>query len=94
MNKLTFKIKNVFIKYIVLINRNIIYLKKKPLKSISKVLQGKKGRFRENLLGKTVDYSGRSVIVVEPNLKLNECEIPLEICEIKNNIKITLNKRF
>lgn len=58
---------------------------KKPLKSFSKILQGKKGRFRENLLGKTVDYSGRSVIVVEPNLKLNECGIPLEIDVINKN---------
>lgn len=52
---------------------------KKPLRSLSKLIQGKKGRFRENLLGKTVDYSGRSVIIVEPKLKLNECGIPLEI---------------
>ena len=44
-------------------------------------IKGKKGRFRENLLGKTVDYSGRSVIVVEPKLKLNECGLPEEIDE-------------
>jgi DNA-directed RNA polymerase beta' subunit len=42
-------------------------------------LQGKKGRIRENILGKTVDYSGRSVIVVGPALSLNKCGLPLEI---------------
>ena len=55
---------------------------KKNSKSIAKNLQGKKGRFRENLLGKTVDYSGRTVIVVEPNLKLKECCLPFEIGEV------------
>lgn len=59
--------------------RNNLYLNKKPLKSLSKIIQGKKGRFRENLLGKTVDYSGRSVIIVEPKLSLNECGIPIEM---------------
>ncbi len=49
---------------------------KRPLKSLSDVLRGKQGRFRQNLLGKRVDYSGRSVIVVEPKLKLNQCGIP------------------
>nr|YP_009503400.1 RNA polymerase beta' subunit [Euglena clara]AXA45458.1 RNA polymerase beta' subunit [Euglena clara] len=49
------------------------------LKSLTKNLQGKRGLFRENILGKTVDYSGRSVIIVEPNLKLAECGIPKEI---------------
>jgi len=48
----------------------------RPLKSLADVLKGKQGRFRQNLLGKRVDYSGRSVIVVGPNLKLNECGIP------------------
>jgi DNA-directed RNA polymerase subunit beta' len=48
-------------------------------KSIINNIQGKKGRFRENLLGKTVDYSGRSVIVVEPRLTLKECGIPIKI---------------
>lgn len=48
----------------------------RPLKSLSDSLKGKQGRFRQNLLGKRVDYSGRSVIVVGPNLKLNECGIP------------------
>ena len=43
------------------------------MKSLSDMLKGKQGRFRQNLLGKRVDYSGRSVIVVGPNLKLNEC---------------------
>ncbi|MCC6722734.1 MAG: DNA-directed RNA polymerase subunit beta' [Bacteroidia bacterium] len=48
----------------------------RPLKSLSDMLKGKQGRFRQNLLGKRVDYSGRSVIVVGPSLKLNECGIP------------------
>ena len=48
----------------------------RPLKSLSDMLKGKQGRFRQNLLGKRVDYSGRSVIVVGPNLKLNECGLP------------------
>ncbi len=48
----------------------------RPLKSLSDSLKGKQGRFRQNLLGKRVDYSGRSVIVVGPTLKLNECGIP------------------
>ncbi|MEY3984543.1 MAG: hypothetical protein RL160_2102 [Bacteroidota bacterium] len=48
----------------------------RPLKSLSDMLKGKQGRFRQNLLGKRVDYSGRSVIVVGPKLKLNECGIP------------------
>ncbi len=48
----------------------------RALKSLSGVLKGKQGRFRQNLLGKRVDYSGRSVIVVGPNLKLHECGIP------------------
>ena len=49
---------------------------KKKLKSLSEALKGKQGRFRQNLLGKRVDYSGRSVIVVGPDLKLDECGIP------------------
>ncbi|MCL1936080.1 MAG: DNA-directed RNA polymerase subunit beta' [Defluviitaleaceae bacterium] len=48
----------------------------RPLKSLSDLLKGKQGRFRQNLLGKRVDYSGRSVIVVGPNLKLYQCGIP------------------
>nr|AKL79026.1 RNA polymerase beta' subunit [Euglena viridis] len=60
-------------------NTNLKSINKKKLKPLSSNIQGKKGRFRENLLGKTVDYSGRSVIVVEPKLKLNECGIPKEI---------------
>ncbi|MBT3174990.1 MAG: DNA-directed RNA polymerase subunit beta' [Lentimicrobiaceae bacterium] len=51
----------------------------RPLKSLSDSLKGKRGRFRQNLLGKRVDYSGRSVIVVGPNLKLNECGFPKEM---------------
>jgi DNA-directed RNA polymerase subunit beta' len=45
-------------------------------------IKGKEGRLRENLLGKTVDYSGRSVIVVEPKLSLNECGLPEDIVVI------------
>lgn len=48
----------------------------RPLKSLSDLLKGKQGRFRQNLLGKRVDYSGRSVIVVGPHLKLNQCGLP------------------
>jgi DNA-directed RNA polymerase subunit beta' len=49
---------------------------KRPLKSLSDMLKGKQGRFRQNLLGKRVDYSGRSVIVVGPDLKLHQCGLP------------------
>ncbi len=49
---------------------------KRPLKSLAEMLKGKQGRFRQNLLGKRVDYSGRSVIVVGPDLKLHECGLP------------------
>jgi DNA-directed RNA polymerase subunit beta' len=52
---------------------------RKPLKSLSEMLKGKQGRFRQNLLGKRVDYSGRSVIVVGPELKLNECGLPKDM---------------
>ncbi|NUL81374.1 MAG: DNA-directed RNA polymerase subunit beta' [Armatimonadetes bacterium] len=51
----------------------------RPLKSLSDMLKGKEGRFRKNLLGKRVDYSGRSVIVVGPHLKLHQCGLPKEI---------------
>jgi len=51
----------------------------RPLKSLSSMLKGKQGRFRQNLLGKRVDYSGRSVIVVGPNLKMYQCGIPKEM---------------
>lgn len=51
----------------------------RPLKSLSDILKGKQGRFRQNLLGKRVDYSGRSVIVVGPELKLNQCGLPKEM---------------
>ena len=49
---------------------------KRPLKSLAEMLKGKQGRFRQNLLGKRVDYSGRSVIVVGPTLKLHQCGLP------------------
>lgn len=51
----------------------------RPLKSLSDILKGKKGRFRQNLLGKRVDYSGRSVIVVGPTLKVDQCGLPKEM---------------
>lgn len=51
----------------------------RPLKSLSELLRGKQGRFRQNLLGKRVDYSGRSVIVVGPSLKLYQCGLPKEM---------------
>ena len=53
--------------------RVITSTNKRPLKSLSEMLKGKQGRFRQNLLGKRVDYSGRSVIVVGPELKLHQC---------------------
>ncbi len=56
--------------------RVITGVNKRPLKSLSDMLKGKQGRFRQNLLGKRVDYSGRSVIVVGPELKLHQCGIP------------------
>ena len=56
--------------------RTILGANKKPLKSLSDMLRGKQGRFRQNLLGKRVDYSGRSVIVVGPELKLHQCGLP------------------
>ncbi|MDO5457623.1 MAG: DNA-directed RNA polymerase subunit beta' [Atopococcus tabaci] len=51
----------------------------RPLKSLSHMLKGKQGRFRQNLLGKRVDYSGRSVIVVGPNLRMDQCGLPNEM---------------
>ena len=59
--------------------RNITGAGNRPLKSLSSMLKGKQGRFRQNLLGKRVDYSGRSVIVVGPNLKMYECGVPKEM---------------
>ena len=51
----------------------------RPLKSLSDIIKGKYGRFRQNLLGKRVDYSGRSVIIVGPSLKINQCGLPCEM---------------
>ena len=56
--------------------RPILGSNRKPLKSLSEIIKGKQGRFRQNLLGKRVDYSGRSVIVVGPELKLHQCGLP------------------
>ena len=59
--------------------RSVTAAGNRPLKSLSSMLKGKQGRFRQNLLGKRVDYSGRSVIVVGPNLKMYQCGIPKEM---------------
>ncbi len=82
--------------------RNVTGAGNRPLKSLSSMLKGKQGRFRQNLLGKRVDYSGRSVIVVGPSLKMYQCGIPKDMAlelfkphvihglvekEIANNIK-------
>ena len=56
--------------------RAITGTNKRPLKSLADMIKGKQGRFRQNLLGKRVDYSGRSVIVVGPTLKLHQCGLP------------------
>lgn len=56
-----------------------LYLNNKALKSLTEILEGKQGRFRQSLLGKRVDYSGRSVIIVGPNLRLNQCGLPYEM---------------
>ncbi|OFW63308.1 MAG: DNA-directed RNA polymerase subunit beta' [Actinobacteria bacterium RBG_19FT_COMBO_36_27] len=56
--------------------RAVVGAGNRPLKSLSDMLKGKQGRFRQNLLGKRVDYSGRSVIVVNPNLELSQCGLP------------------
>ena len=59
--------------------RAVMGASSRPLKSLSDMLKGKQGRFRQNLLGKRVDYSGRSVIVVGPELKMNECGLPKQM---------------
>ncbi|MFA5362793.1 MAG: DNA-directed RNA polymerase subunit beta' [Candidatus Omnitrophota bacterium] len=59
--------------------RPVVGANNRPLKSLSDMLKGKQGRFRQNLLGKRVDYSGRSVIVVGPELKLHECGLPKQM---------------
>ena len=59
--------------------RAVVGLNNRPLKSLSDIIEGKQGRFRQNLLGKRVDYSGRSVIIVGPELKLNQCGLPSEM---------------
>ena len=59
-------------------NKRLI-LNNKPLRSLTTILEGKPGRFRQSLLGKRVDYSGRSVIIVGPNLRLNQCGLPYEM---------------
>jgi len=59
--------------------RAVVGLNNRPLKSLSDIIEGKQGRFRQNLLGKRVDYSRRSVIIVGPELKLNQCGIPHEM---------------
>nr|YP_009541563.1 RNA polymerase beta' subunit [Synarthrophyton chejuense]AYR05572.1 RNA polymerase beta' subunit [Synarthrophyton chejuense] len=59
--------------------RTVVGANNRPLKSLSDIIEGKQGRFRQNLLGKRVDYSGRSVIVVGPDLKLHQCGLPREM---------------
>ena len=63
-------------------NKKVVIEKNRPLKSLSDVLRGKQGRFRQNLLGKRVDYSGRSVIAVGPDLQMYQCGIPREMALI------------
>ena len=67
--------------------RKVVVEKNRPLKSLSDLLRGKQGRFRQNLLGKRVDYSGRSVIVVGPDLEMYQCGLPKEMA-------VTLFKPF
>ncbi len=81
-------------------NRPVTGTGNRPLKSLSDMLKGKTGRFRQNLLGKRVDYSGRSVIVVDPKLRLDQCGIPKQMAielfkpfllnRIEDNISQTL----
>ncbi|MEM6446820.1 MAG: DNA-directed RNA polymerase subunit gamma, partial [Cyanobacteria bacterium P01_D01_bin.123] len=59
--------------------RTVMGANNRPLKSLSDIIEGKQGRFRQNLLGKRVDYSGRSVIVVGPKLKMHQCGLPKEM---------------
>nr|BDA97215.1 RNA polymerase beta' subunit [Cryptomonas borealis] len=59
--------------------RAVVGANNRPLKSLSNIIEGKQGRFRQNLLGKRVDYSGRSVIIVGPQLRLNQCGLPKEM---------------
>jgi DNA-directed RNA polymerase subunit beta' len=59
--------------------RTVVGANNRPLKSLSDIIEGKQGRFRQNLLGKRVDYSGRSVIVVGPKLKIHQCGLPKEM---------------
>ena len=63
-------------------NKKVAVDKNRALKSLSDILRGKQGRFRQNLLGKRVDYSGRSVIVIGPDLKMYQCGIPREMALI------------
>ncbi|KRH97957.1 MULTISPECIES: DNA-directed RNA polymerase subunit gamma [Cylindrospermopsis] len=59
--------------------RTVVGANNRPLKSLSDIIEGKQGRFRQNLLGKRVDYSGRSVIVVGPKLQIHQCGLPREM---------------
>ena len=59
--------------------RTVVGANNRPFKSLSDIIEGKQGRFRQNLLGKRVDYSGRSVIVVGPSLKIHQCGLPKEM---------------
>jgi len=75
----------------------------RPLRSLAELIEGKQGRFRQNLLGKRVDYSARSVIVVGPNLRLNQCGLPFDIVtelfqpyliEVLTRLKIAKNLKM
>ncbi|MCK4666045.1 DNA-directed RNA polymerase subunit beta', partial [Candidatus Dependentiae bacterium] len=80
--------------------REVLGSNKRPLKSLCEMLRSKRGRFRQNLLGKRVDYSGRAVIVVNPKLKISECGLPkeigLELFEpfIKHRMKVYDDKKI
>lgn len=60
----------------------MMLINNRPLKTLTEILEGKEGRFRQSLLGKRVDYSGRSVIIVGPELKLNQCGLPYEMGKV------------
>ena len=64
---------------------------KRPLKSLADMIKGKQGRFRQNLLGKRVDYSGRSVITVGPSLRLHQCGLPKKMALSSLNHLFTVN---
>ena len=75
--------------------RAITGTNKRPLKSLADMIKGKQGRFRQNLLGKRVDYSGRSVIVVGPTLRLHQCGLPKKMAlELFETCLFTQNSSY